>query len=94
MTLSRRRTIESSVNHLPLASEGSVDIGPPVWHPPLRKSEVSVLQPVIAKTVSADLLTAFALTTDCIGLIDRGGKVLVFSRPVEQRATPAHAGWR
>ena len=94
MTLSRRRTLESSVNHLPLASETSADIGPPVWHPPLRKSEVSVLQPVIAKTVSADLLTAFALTTDCIGLIDRGGKVLVFSRPVEQRATPAHAGWR
>ena len=77
MTLSRRRTLESSVNHLPL-----------------RKSEVSVLQPVIAKTVSADLLTAFAFTSDCIGLIDRGGKVHVFSRPAEARTTPAHAGWR
>ena len=94
MTLSRRRTLESSVNHLPLASEASADIGPPVWHAPLRKSEVSVLQPVIAKTVSADLLTAFAFTSDCIGLIDRGGKVHVFSRPAEARTTPAHAGWR
>lgn len=43
LSLNRRRTLDS-VGHLPLDERVK---SAPVWHPPLRRNEVAMLQPVM-----------------------------------------------
>ncbi|GAA5853098.1 hypothetical protein JCM3766R1_004146 [Sporobolomyces carnicolor] len=78
LSLHRRSTSELSGGHVPLSAterEG------PSFHPPPRRDDCSVLQPITVKTLSNDLLSSIALLPEFIILGARGGQVSQYDRP-------------
>ncbi|GAA5931461.1 uncharacterized protein JCM15063_001474 [Sporobolomyces koalae] len=53
----------------------------PVFHPPPRRDDCSVLQPIMVKTLSNDLFSGLALLPDFVILGARGGQVSQYDRP-------------
>ncbi|GAA6012447.1 hypothetical protein JCM11491_004335 [Sporobolomyces phaffii] len=78
LSLHRRSTSELSSSHLPLAPS---ERDGPVFHPPPRRDDCSVLQPIMVKTLSNDLFSSLALLPEFIVLGARGGQVSQYDRP-------------
>ncbi|KAK9894675.1 WD40 repeat-like protein [Cystobasidium minutum MCA 4210] len=78
LSLSRRKTIESS-NNLP--STGAVERENPLWHRAAPRGEVPGLQPVTVKQISNDLLAGITFLPNMVVTISRGGTIKVFLRP-------------
>ena len=78
LSLHRRSTSELSSAHLPLAAS---ERDGPLFHPPTRRDDVSVLQPIMVKNLSNDILSSLALLPEFIILGARGGQVSQYDRP-------------
>lgn len=78
LSLSRRKTVESSSN---LASTGVVERENPLWHRAAPRGEVPGLQPVTVKQISNDLLAGITFLPNMAVTISRGGTIKVFLRP-------------
>ncbi|GAA5957676.1 hypothetical protein JCM3765_001476 [Sporobolomyces pararoseus] len=78
LSLHRRSTSELSSSHLPLAAS---ERDGPLFHPPPRRDDISVLQPIMVKTLSHDILSSLALLPEFIILGARGGQVSQYDRP-------------
>ncbi|GAA5905018.1 WD40 repeat domain-containing protein [Sporobolomyces salmoneus] len=78
LSLHRRSTSEQSSSHLPLSAS---ERDGPVFHPPPRRDDCSVLQPIMLKTLSNDILSSLALLPEFIVLGSRGGQVSQYDRP-------------
>ncbi|GAA5993563.1 hypothetical protein JCM5350_002808, partial [Sporobolomyces pararoseus] len=78
LSLHRRSTSELSSAHLPLAAS---ERDGPLFHPPPRRDDVSVLQPIMVKNLSNDILSSLALLPEFIILGARGGQVSQYDRP-------------
>jgi hypothetical protein len=82
LSLSRRRTIESS-NNLPstISTNGTERVSGPLWHRAAPRGEVPGLQPVTVKQISNELLAGVTFLPSMVVTISKGGTIKVFMRP-------------
>ncbi|GJN88567.1 hypothetical protein Rhopal_001533-T1 [Rhodotorula paludigena] len=76
-----RRSHSESGQYLPLGDGDDRPPSGPAFHPAPRRDDVSILQPIMVKTLSNDLLYGLHVLQDYIVLATRNGTVLQFDRP-------------
>ncbi|GAA6062354.1 hypothetical protein JCM10212_005696 [Sporobolomyces blumeae] len=74
----------------PYVARQSLEREGPVFHPAPRRDDCSVLQPVMVKTLSHDLLMNVALLPDYIVLGARGGQISQYDRPPSGDSSGLH----
>ncbi|GAA5922007.1 hypothetical protein JCM1841_000733 [Sporobolomyces salmonicolor] len=74
----RRHSDSESASQLPIDSPERFG---PTFHPAPRRDDVSVLQPVMVKTLATDLFSSLTFLPEYIILGTRGGQVKQYDRP-------------
>ncbi|KAM0756354.1 WD40 repeat-like protein [Meredithblackwellia eburnea MCA 4105] len=76
-SLARRRAGESTAHLVQSPAERS----DPVYHPAPRRSEVSMLQPIMVKTLSNDLFSNVLVFPGSLLTVSRAGQIKLWERP-------------
>ncbi|KAN0064747.1 hypothetical protein ACQY0O_001804 [Thecaphora frezii] len=82
-----RRSIDRPMAS-PHASSGFSTSQEPNRHPPLPRSEVAILQPVVTVNLKGELLTGIRFRPDSLALIRKNGNIETFARPAPRRVRP------